>query len=344
MSDALFVPLHCFECDPWKRITITMRYPEYSRFIDEDYDSIYKVDSWTHSAKWLITNVRLQRTDVYAYKSEVIQYCVVCTSTKSQFIHLNSELILRNYFIQLDQMPSRNFENLRNHILPLSVNRNDFDEAKREWVLEHIAVTKDFGNCPCSQQIKEHCYLRNRLNRRTTYVGNVCVYRFIEIDARPIFNGLRRVRDNYHAKPNAALIEDAKNQGYLYGDNEYDFLQKIKRKRNLSEAQEQWLKFINRRKCNWTFTLISILLYGWISQHDVIRFWYQFMKRKPNQHWENQPFLFCVCLFTKSFNLIKSIPIKNKTFISFSADDLRQNFEMLSSEPRTFVFVCMSST
>lgn len=93
----------------------------------------------------------------------------------------------------------------------------------------------------------EHCHLKNKLNDSTTFVGNVCVYKFIEIDARTIFTGLARVQKNNKAKPNEALIEYAWKQGFLYGENEYDFLQNIKRKRNLSEKQVNWLIFINRR-------------------------------------------------------------------------------------------------
>lgn len=144
-------------------------------------------------------------------------------------------------------MPSINFENLKRHILPLSVNKTDFNEAKKEWKLDYIVVTENFGSCPCSQAIKEHCHLKNKLNKKTTFVGNVCVYRFIEIDARPIFRGLAKVQKSNTAKPNAALIEYAWEQGFLYGRNEYDFLQSIKGKRNLSEKQVNWLSFINRR-------------------------------------------------------------------------------------------------
>lgn len=142
---------------------------------------------------------------------------------------------------------SINLKNLKLHILPLSVNQTDFNEAKKEWILDYIMVTEDFGSCPCGQTIKEHCHLKNKLNGKTTFVGNVCVYRFIEIDARPIFRSLKRIQESNIAKPNTALIEYACEKGFLYGENEYDFLQNIKGKRNLSEAQEHWLTKINRR-------------------------------------------------------------------------------------------------
>lgn len=144
-------------------------------------------------------------------------------------------------------MKTFNFEKLKEHILPLSVNQTDFYAAKKEWLLDYIMVTQEFGSCPCGKAIKEHCHLKNELNGKTTFVGNVCVYRFIEIDARSIFTGLGRVKKNNAAKPNEALIEYANEKGYLYGQNEYDFLQQIKRKRNLSDKQKHWLTKINRR-------------------------------------------------------------------------------------------------
>jgi len=109
---------------------------------------------------------------------------------------------------------------------------------------------REFGECPCGHVIKEHCYLKNKENGETTHVGNVCVKRFMEIDATNLFAGLKRIEKKDTAKPNAALIEYAEERGYLYGNNEYEFLQNIKRKRDLSEKQEHWLTKINRRIVN----------------------------------------------------------------------------------------------
>jgi hypothetical protein len=61
-------------------------------------------------------------------------------------------------------MDSHNFERLKAHILPLSVSQV-FDVARTEWVLEAIEISDEFDNCPCGQEIKEHCYIRNRLTR-----------------------------------------------------------------------------------------------------------------------------------------------------------------------------------
>lgn len=143
-------------------------------------------------------------------------------------------------------MRRRNFEYLKAHILPLSVSP-DFNIAKAEWTLDYIYMTEDFGRCPCTQQIKEHCVILNKKNGNQTHVGNVCVNRFMDIDARSLFRGMKKIRKNQEAKPNRDLIEYALRRGFLYGDNEYEFLRNIEERRNLSERQKHWLSKINRR-------------------------------------------------------------------------------------------------
>jgi len=71
-------------------------------------------------------------------------------------------------------MESHNFERLKEHILSLSVSKN-FEVAKTEWSLHSIEVSEEMDSCPCGQDIKEHCYIENKKNGNTTYVGNVCI-------------------------------------------------------------------------------------------------------------------------------------------------------------------------
>src|SRR3546814_8241288 len=78
-------------------------------------------------------------------------------------------------------METHNCERLKAHIVPLSVS-STFDVARREWDLVGVEISEEFDNCPCGQDIKEHCYIHNRLNGNSTYVGNVCINRFIQID------------------------------------------------------------------------------------------------------------------------------------------------------------------
>lgn len=150
-------------------------------------------------------------------------------------------------------MPSggHNFEMLRAHILPLSVSQV-FEIARQEWSLEAVEISDEWDNCPCGQDIKEHCYIHNRLTGRKTYVGNVCINRFIQIDTGNLFEGLRRIAADPTANANSDLIEHAYRMGYLYGEREYTFLKQTMRKRKLSPAQLEWKIKINRRIINQT--------------------------------------------------------------------------------------------
>lgn len=145
---------------------------------------------------------------------------------------------------------THNFERLQNHILPLS-RASSFEAARTEWVLEFVEVSEEFDSCPCGQEIKEHCYIRNTLTGLQTYVGNVCVNRFIGIDTGNLFDGLRRIRDDPRANANLAVIAYAENKGFLF-DKEPAFLRSTVKKRKLSEAQKMWKEKINRRILNKT--------------------------------------------------------------------------------------------
>ncbi|MBU9461647.1 hypothetical protein KTE57_18915 [Burkholderia multivorans] len=143
-------------------------------------------------------------------------------------------------------MEGHNFENLRARIVPLSVSQR-FDIARTEWPLVAVEISEEFDHCPCGQEIKEHCYIRNRLNGNETYVGNVCINRFIQIDTGNLFDGLKRIAKALTANANNDFIEHAYRMGYLYSEKEYTFLKQTMRKRNLSDAQIAWKTKINMR-------------------------------------------------------------------------------------------------
>ncbi len=143
-------------------------------------------------------------------------------------------------------MEGHNFENLKAHILPLSISQ-DFNTARSEWDLVGVEVSEEFDNCPCGKEIKEHCYIRNRLTRHTTYVGNVCINRFMQIETGNLFEGLKRIAKDDTANANHDLIEHAFRMGYLFSEKEYTFLKQTARKRKLSPAQLSWKQKINRR-------------------------------------------------------------------------------------------------
>ncbi|WP_089162928.1 hypothetical protein [Caballeronia sordidicola] len=143
-----------------------------------------------------------------------------------------------------------NFEQLRAHILPLSVSK-DFDTARSEWVLVGVQISEEFDHCPCGKEIKEHCHIQNRLNGNTAYVGNICINRFIGIETGNLFDGLKRIALNDASNANEDLISHAYKLGYIF-EKEYKFLMQTKLKRKLSDKQAAWKKKINRRIINQT--------------------------------------------------------------------------------------------
>jgi len=143
-------------------------------------------------------------------------------------------------------MEGHNFERLKAHILPLSLSQ-DFDVARREWVLKAVEISHEWDQCPCGQDIKEHCYIHNHTTGQETYVGNVCINRFIQIDTGNLFDGLKRIANDPTANANNDLIEHAMRMGYLFGEKEYNFLRQTMLKRTLSDKQLAWKVKINRR-------------------------------------------------------------------------------------------------
>jgi hypothetical protein len=141
-----------------------------------------------------------------------------------------------------------NFERLKAHILPLS-HSELFDVARTEWDLVGVEITDEFDNCPCGQEIKEHCYITNRITGESTYVGNVCINRFLGIDTGTLFDGLKRIAKDPYANANLDVIEHGRKLGFIY-DTEYDFLVRTRLKRVLSAKQLEWKRKINRRIAN----------------------------------------------------------------------------------------------
>ena len=150
-----------------------------------------------------------------------------------------------------------NFERLKAHILPLS-NSDSFHSAKNEWKLVGIEINEEFDHCPCGQQIKELCYIKNQLNGKQTYVGNVCINQFIGIDTGNLFEGLRRIALDDTANANEDLIIHSYQLGYIF-ESEFKFLMETKRKRKLSEKQLAWKQKINRRITGQTIVRRPIL-------------------------------------------------------------------------------------
>nr|WP_075518800.1 hypothetical protein [Moritella viscosa]SHO01271.1 Putative uncharacterized protein [Moritella viscosa] len=138
-----------------------------------------------------------------------------------------------------------NHELLKEHIIKLSVS-DVYAHAINEWTPFRIEVNDYWDTCPCGQEIKEMCFIKNTKNGNETYVGNVCINRFMGINMQLAFDGYKRISKDKDKKPNSALIAFANDNGYIF-ENEYIFLQQIKNKRSVSVKQLSWLNKINHR-------------------------------------------------------------------------------------------------
>lgn len=139
-----------------------------------------------------------------------------------------------------------NREKLRQHIIERSKS-DDFNIAKEEWQLVEIEYSEAWDNCPCGQEIKKLCYIKNKFTKVKTYVGSTCIDNFMGMDTEKIFRGLKKIKEDINANANEALINYAWGLGYLYGEKEYKFLMDIKNKRRFTARQSEWKEKINKR-------------------------------------------------------------------------------------------------
>jgi hypothetical protein len=93
-----------------------------------------------------------------------------------------------------------------------------WEEAKREWALNHIffADPEAPGTCLCGHYpILEHCTLHNPKNGNKVVVGNVCVTQVIGIPADRLFVALRRVKKSATAALTAEVVQFARSEGWI---------------------------------------------------------------------------------------------------------------------------------
>lgn len=141
---------------------------------------------------------------------------------------------------------TKNEWKLREEIIAMS-QANNFDEAKKEWILER--VYKGLGVCLCGHSpIRKLCVLRNTKNNEKTIVGSSCVQKFIGIKTEHLFKSYELIVKNPEAYLDLLFIE------YLFKHDvinewEYEFLKSTFRKKFewLSEKQKDKRLQINRK-------------------------------------------------------------------------------------------------
>jgi hypothetical protein len=135
---------------------------------------------------------------------------------------------------------THNGQTLTREILALSV-ATEWNTARREWDLSHIYFSDpdEPGTCLCGHTpIREHCVLTNRINGNIAIVGNVCVKRFLGLDADELFNAFRRIIKTSEAALGTKAVDYAFDQAWI-NTWERDFLHSTARKtrRGLSSKQ-----------------------------------------------------------------------------------------------------------
>jgi len=139
-----------------------------------------------------------------------------------------------------------NFKVLKESILELSQAR-DWDVARKEWCLIDIEESEDAKTCLCGHfPIVEICTILNKVTNKTAEVGNVCVKRFLGIRSDLIFSALKRIRKDIEKSLNADALAFFRERDVLTR-KEYEFLEDIRLKRDLSVRQISWRCDINRK-------------------------------------------------------------------------------------------------
>jgi hypothetical protein len=129
-----------------------------------------------------------------------------------------------------------NSKQLKAEILARSV-ASAWDAARLEWALEDVYFVDDPETCLCGHfPIVEVCVLRNRKNRKSAEVGNVCVNKFMGLRSDKVFDAIKRIRKDIDRAPNAETIELFFGQGLIsYWERKFSL--DTWRKKNLTGGQ-----------------------------------------------------------------------------------------------------------
>ena len=126
---------------------------------------------------------------------------------------------------------------------------NDWNNAKHEWYLTDVQLC-DYSNgpeyCLCGHEIRELCFIKNKLNGNELMVGNVCVKKFLGIRSDKIFNALKKIKKDITASVNTETLQHAWERNWI-NQKAYDFYTQNIRKRSLTLRQQEWKSDINKR-------------------------------------------------------------------------------------------------
>jgi|SRR3989344_3203392 len=131
-------------------------------------------------------------------------------------------------------------------IIKLSVAK-EWEEAKKEWALDHIYDSLEAQTCLCGHfPIIEICTIKNVKNNEHALVGNCCINKFLGLGTNKLFNSLKRIRDDIDKSVSKALI-DLSFDKQIINEWEKDFYESILKKRKLSTKQREKKEGINKK-------------------------------------------------------------------------------------------------
>lgn len=138
-------------------------------------------------------------------------------------------------------------------ILKLSIEKNDFNTAKQEWIVADVWYADEedgFSSCLCGHYpIKEHCAIHNKFTGKSAIVGNCCVKKFLKLDTDDLFKNYKKIKKNMNK-----LVDDKfiifLNKKQILNSWEvgfYNSLKNYKSKKYFSFKQLQILNSINTK-------------------------------------------------------------------------------------------------
>ena len=132
-------------------------------------------------------------------------------------------------------------------ILDLSVSK-DWDEAKAEWELYFVYDDPNDRSCECEHSpIHQICVIRNRKNKSSTEVGNVCVRRFLRLVSNRIFSCIKRLRIDIHKSLNPASLELFRERGVISAAEEQEYQSYWRKRVHITDDEKKQKLDINNR-------------------------------------------------------------------------------------------------